>query len=374
MKHLILICPFDGNEKNRYKQLLDNISNYQFGNEVDTSFISSAEEFDNWIQKLHYYTASYIKDIRIVFAIHLDKTGINLTLMSILKTIENNPKCLSGIVAGILIDGESELHTKNVAKHVAYTINMNGCIIPGKAFSEATGSLKNCKQKAANMHLNLKNAYFETSINAIQNVINFKNPNCITGSPKRKKLLCIYAGNKNTSNTYMYWSLIKEILKDKNITINEINLRNGEISDCIGCPFEVCQHFSEESSCFYGGVIVEKVYPAVIECDAMMILCPNYNDSISANIMAFINRLTALYRKMDFNNKLLFAIVVSGYSGGDILAEQLISSLNFNKGFILPAQAITTITANDSGEILKYPDIKDMASDTSKNICYYLDI
>lgn len=100
----------------------------------------------------------------------------------------------------------------------------------------------------------------------------------------------------------------------------------------------------------------------LLESDALMILSPNYNDSVSANIMAFINRLTALYRKVDFKDKLLFSIVVSGYSGSDILAEQLISSLHFNKGFALPAHAIRMLTANDPGEILSCKNIEKEAA------------
>ena len=39
----------------------------------------------------------------------------------------------------------------------------------------------------------------------------------------------------------------------------------------------------------------EEVYPAVREADALVLLCPNYNDALSANLTAFINRLTALF-------------------------------------------------------------------------------
>lgn len=118
---------------------------------------------------------------------------------------------------------------------------------------------------------------------------------------------------------------------------------------------------------------MEQVYPALLESDALMILSPNYNDSVSANIMAFINRLTALYRKVDFKDKLLFSIVVSGYSGSDILAEQLISSLHFNKGFALPAHAIRMLTANDPGEILSCKDIEKEAEVYAERITAHLE-
>lgn len=55
-------------------------------------------------------------------------------------------------------------------------------------------------------------------------------------------------------------------------------------------------------------------------------LCPNYNDALSANLTAFINRLTSLFRTTRFYDKALFAVVVSGYSGSDIVAEQLIAA------------------------------------------------
>ena len=42
------------------------------------------------------------------------------------------------------------------------------------------------------------------------------------------------------------------------------------------------------------------------------------NDALSANLTAAVNRLTALYRAASFEDKAVFAIVVSGYSGGDI--------------------------------------------------------
>ena len=73
--------------------------------------------------------------------------------------------------------------------------------------------------------------------------------------------------------------------------------------------------------------MVEDVYPAIRQADAVMLLCPNYNDAVSANLTAAINRLTALYRTTSFSDKALFGIVVSGYSGGDIVARQLVSAL-----------------------------------------------
>ena len=141
--------------------------------------------------------------------------------------------------------------------------------------------------------------------------------------------------------------------------IREIGLRNGTLSDCAGCPYKMCLHFGEQGSCFYGGVMVEDVYPAVREADAIVMLCPNYNDALSANLTAFINRLTSLFRTTRFYDKALFAVVVSGYSGSDIVAEQLIAALNMNKTFYLPGRFAMMETANNAGAAMQLPGIEE---------------
>ena len=52
-------------------------------------------------------------------------------------------------------------------------------------------------------------------------------------------------------------------------------------------------------------------------CDTLVMSAPNYNDALSANLTACVNRLTALFRQTRFYDKRLFGLVVSGYSGGD---------------------------------------------------------
>jgi multimeric flavodoxin WrbA len=105
--------------------------------------------------------------------------------------------------------------------------------------------------------------------------------------------------------------------------------------------------------------MTEKVYPAIIGCDALVMICPNYNDAVSANITAFINRLTSVFRVHDFSKKAVYALVVSGYSGGDIVAEQVIGAMNFNKNFVLPGNFAIVETANDPKSILTVDDLDE---------------
>lgn len=61
--------------------------------------------------------------------------------------------------------------------------------------------------------------------------------------------------------------------------------------------------------------------------------------------------------------------MVSGYSGGDIVACQAAGAMNMNKGFWLPANFCLLETANDKGEALALPGIQDRRIG-SRRICY----
>jgi hypothetical protein len=91
-------------------------------------------------------------------------------------------------------------------------------------------------------------------------------------------------------------------------------------------------------------------------------------DALSADLTAFVNRLTALFRVNDFSSKRVYALVVSGYSGGDIVAEQIIGALNFNKAFVLPPRFAMLETANDPMSILSVEDIDAKAEKFAESI------
>ena len=174
---------------------------------------------------------------------------------------------------------------------------------------------------------------------------------------ERPSLLVLHASSHPNSNTFALWGELKGFLTDFQIT--EIGLRNGTVSDCSGCPYTMCLHFGEQGGCFYGGVMQDEVYPAVRAADALVLLCPNYNDALSANLTAFINRLTALFRQSRFYDKRLYGLIVSGYSGGDLIARQLISALNMNKSFYLPPRFCMLETANEKGSLVRLPGVAE---------------
>lgn len=299
---------------------------------------------------------------RLLFAISLGESGINLKLYEMLAILRTNGACLQDSVAGILVDGKEEAYTKSMAREVVRTANEAGCWFVGRPLAEGTGSLQNYKIIAGNGNCTLYEAYLRSAKEMAKRVAAFQRP--VYTNPK---LLCVHACNPSTSNTLQLWREVKSKLPAE-IQVQEISLRNGTVSDCAGCAYDMCMYFSQNSSCFYGGPIVEEVYPALEECHGLVLLCPNYNDALGANLTAFINRLTALFRKKPFADKCLFSLIVSGYSGGDILEQQLIGSLNMNKSFILPGNFAMAETANQPGSILEILDIHKKTSDFAAHI------
>ena len=307
---------------------------------------------------------------------------------------------------------QGDWFTKDAGRKLVFAANMTGCTFPGKPFVEATSNLKNFSTLAHIWDTDLLNAYHKSCVNLLSKLLDFHQSRLSRqklvqktllsqssaaravppaseenrGSEARyvsdtPKILAIHAGNHKTSNSLSLWHMVSDALTDTEILsahafseppeIEEISVRNGQIWDCRGCKYDTCVHFGEKGDCFYGGVIAEKVYPAIIRSDILVLICPNYNDSVSANIMAFINRLTAVFRTHDFSTKRVYAVIVSGYSGGDIVAQQIVGAINMNKNMILPAEFALIETANSPGEILSVPGIKEKAAKFAAHILSY---
>lgn len=348
MDELILIKP-SCREKSKEKRLTEiveeSIKDYYYER------ISTVEEFG----------MSDLKNKKIIFAISLGESGINLELYSILKKIRLDKNIFQGSTAAIIVDGDSDLYTKSVARDLVFCANSSGCTFIGKPLVEGTKSLQNFNIIAKNMDTDNYQAYINSGKNLVERLMSFKRI-----KTERPNVLVLHSSNRQKSNSFVLWTKIKGKLK--NCEVNEISLENGEILDCIGCPYDTCLHFGGKGKCVYGGVIVEKVYPAILKCNALVMICPNYNDALGANLAAFVNRLTALFRNNDFSEKKLFAIIVSGYSGGDIVAHQLISGINMNKAFVLPSKFALIETANDPDSILEIQGIEEKTSIFAENI------
>ena len=303
-----------------------------------------------------------LQNKKIIFAIELDECGFNIPLFEmLLKLKKRGNDALSGSRAVIIIQSSSELFTKSNAQKMIFLTNQMGCRFPGHPVVEATHNLNNFLTWQKTYNLPLVEIYREQARELVKKLKD-ENLKLIN----RPKILTLHSSLFKTSNTLMLWKMVKESLGGEDI--RELHVENGTVVDCRGCSYKTCIHYSEQKSCFYGGIMVKEILPAIEEADCIIWLCPNYNDAISAKLMAVINRMTVLYKRVKFGDKTLFSLVVSGNSGSDCVAKQLIGALNINKGFRLPPYFTLIATANDPGSIMKVPGIDQKAKEFAENI------
>ena len=235
---------------------------------------------------------------------------------------------------------------------LALAANLAGCRFPGKPLVEATGSLDNWNVQSLRRGVSLAGAYRQAARELVQRLSGYS-----PAKKTRPKVLLLHASDKATSNTLQIGSAVCELLRE-HCDATELSLQNGAVYDCRGCSYVTCAHYAAQKSCYYGGSIVNDVYPALTESDALLLLCPNYNDSVSANILAFINRLTSVLVYNSLYEKQLYAVIVSGYSGSDIIAQQVLGALCLNKTFSLPPRFCLMQTANHPGEAMQAEGIE----------------
>ena len=298
---------------------------------------------------------------RLLFAVALDEGGCNEGCYRMLGRLRREPGLLEGCLGALVVTGAGELYTKALARELALAAHLAGCAFLGRPLVEATGSLRNFHTQAAIQGTDLRDAYRLALADLVERLGTW------SPLPPPRRVLALHASVRATSNTLALWGLVRRHLPEE-MEVEELSLRNGTLADCVGCSYTACYHFGERGECFYGGPMVEEVFPAVRRCDALVMLCANYNDALGANLTAFVNRLTALFRQSRFYDKRLYGLVVSGYSGGDLLAQQLISGLNMNKSFFLPPRFAMLETANDKGSLLRLPGVEDRAEDFARRL------
>ncbi|GAU77196.1 flavodoxin family protein [Fusibacter sp. 3D3] len=301
--------------------------------------------------------------------IELDDIGENEALDQMLRTemkkrIKGDATFFKDKIVALIVKSHSEHFTKTFAKKCIYHINNLGGTFIGHPLVEITEGYQNFRTWQKIDPKPLERICFEQIDQLVKRLHSYQPLN-----KDKLHVLVLHAGYKEISNTLMLWDNIANELELYNqkkaesvLSIDTLHVEEGKISDCYGCSFETCMYYAREKSCFYGGFVVEDLYPKLEKADIVVWICPNYNDAISAKLMAVINRLTALYRNMGFQDKYLLSVIVSGNSGSDSVARQLIGALNINKGFRLPAGFSIMALANDPGDIKSAFDITHKVS------------
>lgn len=336
MQNLLVIFPSKDVSKELNKMLsafLANFSNF--------SIVKSVEDLKDFSNK------------KILFVLNIGNTGFDISILNFLNQLrEKDTNAFHNSLGAVLAFSKTEFGTKCSTQDIIFLANSMGCAFLGHPLVEATKNMRNFLTWQKTINLPLDEICYELSARLGKRFMEYNYKTILN-----PKITVLYSTPHKYSNTLNLWRMVASNLKEFNI--NEILIENGKILDCKGCSYKLCKHYAKKNTCFYGGFMVENILPAIEESDCVIWLCPNYNDGLSANLTATINRLTVLCHKHSFYNKSMFGIVVSGNSGSDSVAKQLIGALNINKGFRLPGYAILSETANDPNSILAIEGIQE---------------
>lgn len=318
------------------------------------------------IETKHIYEVTKdinLKNKKLLFVAKASNIGYDIPIINFLWALyKMDPNAFEGSTGAIFVSSVDEEGTKRLAQDIIYIANNMGCAFIGHPLVEATSSFKNFLTWQKTLDMSLEEICYTLSERLIQRLINDKAVQISKG-----KILVLYSMPHSTSNTLDLWHMVAN--KISSFEIKEVQIESGKIIDCKGCPYTICRHFGKNNGCFYGGGVMSKdVLPAIEEADAVVWLCPNYNDALSANLTAVINRITALYRRITFYNKSIFAVIVSGNSGSDSVARQVIGALNINKGFRLPPYFSIRTIANDPKVIFSVENIKKRSEDFAESL------
>lgn len=297
---------------------------------------------------------------KVLFAVSLDDGGMNSELDAMKRRLALEPTLLEGATGAVWVDGPGALFTKSIAREIVFYTNRAGCAFIPKALIEGTGDLYNFELRAALMKTDLKSAYGYHLAQLVRRLQTDRPP--VPASPV--ELLAVAATNRlRNANTVCFWNLVRDALPEQ-VHTSFLNLGKGNIADCRGCGYQACV----SRGCPDRDLMVERGFSEVAKADALMILAPNLNDGLGPDLVAFINRLTHSANIGQITSQWLYAIIVSGYSGSDLLARQLLNAFCLNKGFRLPPYFAAMITANRPRSILERDGIEQVAETFAQQI------
>lgn len=288
---------------------------------------------------------------KLLFAVELDEIGSDFEFLAYLKSLAESKPNFEDAHAALLINASTELFSKTFAKYAIFNLNQLGLAFIGKPLVEALPE-----------EVNLKTWQKHTPgtrpeiLERLCKDLGYRLSQARRDKPTRLRLMILHNSDIRTSNTLMLTHKVIQRLEGSlgdRLKVEEIRLEDGTIRDCRGCTFHTCMSFAENKACFYSGDKFSQIFASIEETDAILWVCPNYNDTISAVLMATINRMSGIYRTVRLDQKRIYGVVVSANSGGDSVAMQLIDGLCLNKGFMLPPYFALIEIANEPLSVLR---------------------
>ncbi len=289
-----------------------------------------------WENSLSLQSVDHIQTDALIIICDLNEIGRDEGIDQLVK--EWRSQSLKGKTIGLICRTKNDWHTKTYSRSMALIMNDLGAVVLGKALVEILPDYHNFSAWKKSSDMSLEDIARSRISDLVLRMTEFT-----FKKEKKPKLLVIHSCSEKTSNTLALWRLAEASIKEKvpDMAIVERYLARGSVTDCIGCDYNICIDEAKKLSCVVGGQFVDEIMPSLEWANAVVWLCPNYNDTISADLIAVINRMSGFYRTRDLSHKCVYAVIVSGNSGTDAVANQLLGSLSLNKGYMLPPSFVS---------------------------------
>lgn len=305
---------------------------------------------------------------KLLIALSLGADGVSDSFSHLLSTLRRDTNLLKGCLAGMVVETENDLYGKSASLQLAFAMNTSGCALVGRPLVEATATIQNFPEdttpKEEVDHSDLIHEDGTNPLAAYTNAVTllarrltgpgFRGKSPLTGRPDLPKMLGVHTAIGEESNAMDLWNELKNRISPF-MTCTDLALRPRAVTQCALCSAKL----GTDSSCLYGSPFPQEAVSLIKEADALMMICGGHLNSVHAQQLAFIQHLSALFPKKFFYEKALYTVIVSPYSGGDMVASQLISALCLGNAFYLPPKFAMLETASQPNEVLALSGIEN---------------
>lgn len=307
----------------------------------------------------------------LLLAVSLGVDGMTSSLNEFLSKLREEPKFMRGSVAGIVLESQQDQFGKDYASQLAEGLNGAGCALVPRPLVEATGSLSHFSTEELRRPLeeNPFSGYIRAITALAQRIVGsgFRGKSPLTGQAEAPKLLAVHVCLEMEPNLSDLWEEISHRLRPF-ISMEEISLRKQTIHACHQCNIHRCDHFQPQANCFYGSALSEDALLHLAETDALLLVCQNYHNGLHPQLTAFLQQISALMSPKLFPTKALYAVVVSPYSGGDMVVKQILTTLSLDGSFYVPPKFSMLETASQPMEALGLSGIETRLDEFSHEI------
>lgn len=314
---------------------------------------------------------------RLLVALSLGAEGINVAYLKFLSQLRSGKIQMKSSLAGLVVESAGVLYSKQIATELAFALNQAGCGLVGNPLVEATETLAHFPESQdipTDFSLELPEyddsepiACYIKAVSLLgQRIVGpgFRGKSPLTGQADLPKILVVKpwgagdAGGEDLSNVSDLWGELQHRLAPF-AQIQEFSLRDEMILSCNDCESHHCGKYVVNRHCFYGAALSRQGIYQMAQADALLMLCPSFHNSLHGLQFSFIQQLSPLFVQCEFREKAVFALGVTPYASGDMLANQLISTLCLDYSFYLPPHFALIETAKDPLEALTKDGIEE---------------